>query len=84
MKNIRIKRVLTERTDHKEWKLNNFKLTKSQAILATSSSYIYELLVILVLICLNEHSWAQITTLNVITIAKLMFFLYLKPFEDSG
>ena len=79
MRDIRINRVFTETNVHKEW-----KLTKSQAILATSSSYIYELLVILVLICLNEHSWAQLTTLNVITMAKLMVFLYLKPFEDEG
>ena len=36
------------------------------------------------LIYLNDHPWAQLTALNVLTIAKLMVFLYLKPFEDEG
>jgi hypothetical protein len=84
MKNFRIKIILTAETGPAERALNSSKLSKSQAIIAASMSYIYKFLFVLVLLFLNDHHWAQLTVLNMITIGSIKFFLYLSPFEDAS
>jgi hypothetical protein len=84
MKEFRIPRILTAETCVAEWSLNSFKLTKSEAILASSMSYVYEFILVLVLLFLNDHPWAQITILSSMQLVQIMCFLDLSPFKDAS
>ena len=84
MKEFRIQRIITAETGAAEWALNAYRLTKSQAITASIISYIYEFLFVLVLLFLNDRPWAQLISLSFMSLAQIMCFLYLSPFEDAS
>jgi hypothetical protein len=46
--------------------------------------YIFEFLFVLVLLFLNDRPWAQLMSLSFMSLAQIMCFLYLSPFEDAS
>ncbi len=46
--------------------------------------YIYEFFFVLVLLFLNDRLWAQLMSLSFMSLAQIMGFLYLSPFEDAS
>ena len=84
MKEFRIQRIITAETGAAERALNAYRLTKSQTIMASIMRYIYEFLFVLVLLFLNDRLWAQLMSLSFMSLAQIICFLYLSPFEDAS